>query len=531
MAGTPIAGAAVAAGRDQKGDHAHFDWSTLDPQSAAISLLSETVARKYLAFPARVENGRLIVVMADPSDYRAIQTIELKARMEVLPLAGQAEDVRRAIDIHYSGKLPEAITDRMDESFNDPVDIAAETVREIPLVTAISEGLESGEDSPVIQAIDSLIAQAVKARTTDIHVEPMENSVRVRFRIDGFLQEYANLPPAAHGAVLSRLKIMAGMDIAERRRPQDGHFSVRVGDKMIEVRAATIDTVHGEMAVLRVLNKTMELFKLDDLGMLDTTIATLRNLVKAPYGIILVCGPTGAGKTTSLYALLGQLDKDRMNVITIEDPVEYRFQGINSIQINEKAGLSFAGSLRATLRLDPNVILVGEIRDPETAHIAVQAALTGHLVMSSVHANDAVRAISRMLDLGVESFLLSSALLGVASQRMVRRVCTHCVVTYRPEGEELAVVKDLGLDPGAEYRKGEGCYFCASTGYRGRIGIYEVLTVTEALKALILKRASNADLLAEATLGGFTTLRHDGARKVALGITTPSEIARSVYTA
>ncbi len=514
-------------------DAGTFDWSTLEGNNAAVSLVPEAVARKYLAFPARVENGRLVVVMAEPTDYRAIQTLELKARMEVTTLHGSAEDIRRAIDIHYSGKMDEGVIKAMDRRFSEEEEghASGSEVREIALVTVAAEGPSAAEESPVILAVDSLISQAVKARATDIHIEPMADRVRVRFRIDGFLKEYAKLPLAAHGAALSRLKIMAGMDIAERRRPQDGHFSARVGENTLEVRAATTDTVHGEMAVLRILNKNIELFKLDELGMLEDTVSTIRKLLKSPYGILLVCGPTGAGKTTTLYASLGQLDKLRMNIITIEDPVEYRFEGVNSIQINEKAGLTFPGSLRATLRLDPNVIMVGEMRDPETAHIGVQAALTGHLVLSTVHANDAVRAMNRMLDLGVESFLLSSALLGVASQRMVRKVCTHCRVAYVPEGEEAALCVDMGLDPAMELSKGEGCYFCAYTGFRGRTGIYEVLTITEPIRAMILRRATAPEMLEEARKGGFKTMKEDGARKIALGITTPAEIMRSVYTA
>ena len=529
-AGPSGAAASVAATRDPRNEHQEFDWTTLEANNAATALVPEALARKYTAFPARVENGRLAVVMADPTDYRAIQTIELKARMEVVSFAGKAEDIRKAIDQHYAGMMPESVVEAMGERFTDDED-GGGGVREIPLIAGADESQAATDESPVIQAIDSLISQAVKARATDIHIEPMEDRVRVRFRVDGFLQEYARLPLAAHNAVMSRMKILAGMDIAERRRPQDGHFSVKVGDSSLEVRAATADTVHGEMAVLRLLNKRLQLFQLDDLGMLDDTATTLRKLLKAPYGIILVCGPTGAGKTTTLYASLGQLDKERMNIITIEDPVEYRFEGINSIQINEKAGLTFASSLRGVLRLDPNVVLVGEVRDPETARIAVQAALTGHLVLSSVHANDAVRAVNRMLDLGVESFLLSSALLGVVSQRMVRRVCSHCGAGYVPEGEDAALAREVGVDPEKGLRRGEGCYFCSFTGYRSRTGIFEILTASESVRSLILNKASNAEILSQAKLNGFMTMKEDGARKVALGHTTPSEILRSVYTA
>ena len=507
-----------------------FDWSTLEAGETATSLLPESLARKYIAFPARVEEGKLVVVMANPRDYRALQSLEMRARMEVVPLASSASDIINAIDIHYSTTMPSSISSAMDNRYFAKDDGRVE-IREIPLVLGGEEAaLEDADSSPVIQAIDSLINQAVKARSTDIHIEPMEDRVRVRFRIDGFLQEVARLPTAAHAALISRLKIMSSMDIAERRRPQDGHFAVKVGDSSIEVRSATTDTVHGEMAVLRILNKSLKLFSLDGLGMLEGTGNAMKRLLRAPYGIILVSGPTGAGKTTTLYSALSEMDSKTTNIITIEDPVEYRFPGVNSIQINDKAGLTFASSLRAVLRLDPDVILVGEIRDAETARIAVQAALTGHLVMSSVHANDAVRAVSRMVDLGVEPFLLSSALLGVVSQRMVRVICDHCTTTKTPEGDDLTAAVEMGFDPDQAMPAGEGCYFCAFTGYRGRTGLYEILTATEDFRQLVLQESDNQKLLEAARKTGFKTMKDDGLEKVNGGITTPFEVMRSVYS-
>ncbi len=504
-----------------------FDWSTLEEGEKATSHLPEELARKYIAFPVRVDEGKLVVVMADTTDFRAMQSLEMRARMEVVPVEGTIEDIVKAIDIHYSSSMPDAISSAMDTKYRGSDDGITQ-IRHIPLVLAADEASDP-DSSPVIQAIDTLISQAVKARSTDIHIEPMEERVRVRFRIDGLLHEVAQLPAAAQSALISRLKIMSGMDIAERKRPQDGHFSVQVGDADIEVRSATSDTVYGEMAVLRILNKSLTLFSLNDLGMLDNTNQTMHKLLSAPYGMLLVSGPTGAGKTTTLYAALNEMDNSRMNVITIEDPVEYRFPGINSIQINEKAGLTFPLSLRAVLRLDPDVVLVGEIRDAETARIAVQAALTGHLVMSSVHANDAVRAVSRLVDLGVEPFLLSSALLGVVAQRMVRKVCDHCVVSRVPEGDEAGATEALGLDPTAELAQGEGCYFCSFTGYRGRTGLYEILSATEEFRQLVLQQADNSELLEAARRAGFKSMKEDGIEKVERGLTTPYEVMRSVY--
>lgn len=505
-----------------------FDWTTLEADAAATSVVPEALARKYIAFPARVVEGKLVVVMANPKDYRALQSLEMRSRMEVIPIASPADDIINAIDLHYSSSMPDSISSAMDNRYVARAG-EHEEIREIPLVIGNEED-EDSDSSPVIQAIDSLISQAVKARSTDIHIEPMEDRVRVRFRIDGFLQEVARLPLAAHGALISRLKIMSAMDIAERRRPQDGHFSVKVGESSIEVRSATSDTVHGEMAVLRILNKSLKLFSLDDLGMLEYSRNAMRKLLGAPYGILLVSGPTGAGKTTTLYAALNEMDSRRTNIITIEDPVEYRFPGVNSIQINDKAGLTFPASLRAVLRLDPDTILVGEIRDAETARIAVQAALTGHLVMSSVHANDAVRAVSRMVDLGVEPFLLSSALLGVVSQRMVRMICDHCETMAEPEGDEATAAIEMGFQPGEKLKKGEGCYFCSFTGYRGRTGLYEILVATEDFRQQILVETDNSKLLATAKSNGFRSMRDDGLEKVQKGLTSPSEVMRSVYS-
>lgn len=505
----------------------NFDWASLAAGEAATKLLPEDLARKYLSFPARVEDNKLLLVMADPQDYRAIQTLELRTALEVSPVKGAPADVLNAIDIHYSTTMPDSISSAMDDEYDTPYD-ARDGIRQIALVVGTADA-ENADDSPVIRAIDSLISQAAKARATDIHIEPMESRVRVRFRVDGFLQEVGYLPLAAHNAIISRLKIMSGMDIAERKRPQDGHFAVQIEKNELEVRAATTDTVHGEMAVLRILNKSLKLFSLDDLGLRKDSNQDLKDLIKAPYGIILVSGPTGAGKTTTLYAGLNEIDSRRLNIITIEDPVEYRFPGINSIQTNDKAGLTFATALRAVLRLDPDVVLVGEIRDTETAKIAVQAALTGHLVMSSVHANDAVRAVSRLVDLGVEPFLLSSALLGVVSQRMVRRVCDHCRTDKVPEGEEAGAAEQLGFNPANAIPMGEGCYFCGFTGYRGRTGLYEVLSASEEFRQLVMQKASNKELMAEARRTGFKTIKEDGIEKVNNGVTTPFEIMRSVY--
>ena len=512
-----------------------FDWASLKPEDTATGLVPEKLARAHRAFPAGAEGRRLTVVMADPGDYVAIRNLEARTRMEVLPVQGDPTEIIRAIDVHYSAQMPDEVVQALDAKFaSGPRQDEGEVIREIPLVRDEARGETDDEASPIIAAVDSLMAQAVKARATDIHIEPFEERVRFRFRIDGFLQEITGFPRASHGALLSRLKVMAGMDIAERRRPQDGHFSLKVGNSSLDIRAATADTVHGEMAVLRILNKSLQLFSLDDLGLKEQPAAAVRGMLGAPNGILLVAGPTGAGKTTTLYAALNELDNRQSNIVTIEDPVEYRFEGVNSLQVSERAGLGFSDILRAVLRLDPDVVLVGEIRDQETARTAVQAALTGHLVLSSVHANDAVRAVSRIVDLGVEPFLLSSALLGVVAQRMVRKIDTNCPVLYQPDAGELSALENLGLEPGGggvELYRGDGCHFCGDTGYHGRTGLFEVLKATDDFRELIMAEAGYMDLFNQATADGLLTMQADGLHKVLDGETTLFEVLRSVHTA
>jgi len=517
-------------------DPGSFDWASLKPGDTATGLVPERLARAHRAFPARAEGRRLTVVMADPGDYVAIRSLEAKTRMEVLPVQGDPAEILRAIDVHYSAQMPDDVIQALDARFaSGSRREEGEGIREIPLVRSEADASSEDEEaSPIIAAVDSLMAQAVKARATDIHIEPYEDRVRVRFRIDGFLQEITGFPRASHGALLSRLKVMAGMDIAERRRPQDGHFSLKVGNANLDIRAATADTVHGEMAVLRILNKSLQLFSLDDLGLKAAPADVMRQMLGAPNGILLVAGPTGAGKTTTLYAALNELDSQQSNIVTIEDPVEYRFEGVNSLQVSERAGLGFADILRAVLRLDPDVVLVGEIRDQETARTAIQAALTGHLVLSSVHANDSIRAVSRIIDLGVEPFLLSSALLGVVAQRMVRKIDTNCPVLYQPDAGEMSALEDLGYESqggSIELYRGDGCHFCGDTGYHGRTGLFEVLKATDDFRELIMAEAGYMDLYKQAVTDGFLTMKQDGLNKVLDGETTLFEVLRSVHTA
>ncbi|MBE9482953.1 MAG: type II/IV secretion system protein, partial [Chloroflexi bacterium] len=362
-----------------------------------------------------------------------------------------------------------------------------------------------------------------------IHIEPEEDRLRIRYRIDGTLQDMMSLPMTIHPALISRIKILSDMNIADRHRPQDGQFSTEAKGRQIDVRVATAPIVNGEMADLRLLDKSMATLGLSELGMLPYSLEKYENVLKIPYGMILISGPTGAGKTTTLYASINSLDCLGRNIITIEDPAEYRFKDINQIQVNPQAGITFATGLRSILRLDPDVIMVGEIRDNETASIAVQAALTGHLMLSSVHANDAAGVLSRLLDLDIEPFLISSAVIGVIAQRMVRRICPDCSRSIEAPGiEQMTYEKEIG-EKRTEFLYGTGCKSCSYTGYLGRTGIFEIITISDAIRTMLSSRPSSSQIRAQALKEGMITMLNDGMHKVKANITTPTEVLRSAY--
>jgi len=389
---------------------------------------------------------------------------------------------------------------------------------------------EAIAQAPVVRAIDLLIKQAVRDRASDIHVEPQEDRLRVRYRIDGILNEVMSLPLSVHAPLLSRLKIMAGLNIAERRRPQDGQITFDMGDREVDIRVATSNTIYGEMTVLRILDKSFAFLPLEQIGFLPDVLEKYMKMMKTPFGMILISGPTGSGKTTTQYASVNQLDSIGRKIITIEDPVEYHFANINQMQVNPAAGVNFATGLRATMRLDPNVILIGEIRDKETAQIGTQAALTGHLVLSSVHANDTVSTIIRMIDLGIEPFLISSALIGVVAQRMVRRICPYCSRPTEVSAEEREAYEQEMKEERSEFMIGAGCNFCAGTGYLGRTGIFEVLVVSDTIRRMIVKNLESSEIRDQAHKEGTFSLWHDGMLKVKAGVTTPYEVLRNVFS-
>ena len=490
-------------------------WKHL-PQPEALQLIPESMARKYSAIPIAIEGNALRVVMANPSDILALEALASQSQMRIEPEPATAEEIQEAIDFNY--KAYDEI-EKQISSISLPDEKGAEQVN-----------LDTATDAPIAQALTLIIDEAVKARASDIHLQPEEDKLRVRYRIDGTLQDMFSLPLATATPLISRIKILANMNIADHHRPQDGQFSVKAKGRLIDIRVGTIATVHGEMAALRLLDKSRAMLDLSQLGFLPESLAKYEKMLKVPYGIILVSGPTGAGKTTTLYASINRLDRVGRNIITIEDPVEYRFKNINQIQVNPRAGITFASGLRSILRLDPDVILVGEIRDSETANIAIQSALTGHLVLSSIHANDAIGVVLRLIDLGVEPFLVSSALIGVVAQRMVRTICPNCArLVKAPLIEQLTYTQQMGEER-SEFVYGGGCKSCANTGYKGRTGIFEILQVSDELRALLVKGANATELREQARKEGLITLMKDGMTKVKEEITTPSEVLRNAYT-
>jgi len=487
------------------------------PQPEALQLIPEVVARRYNAIPLTISGRTMEVAMADPTDIFALEALAAQSRMRIKPVAATAKEVRDAIDFNY--KAYSEIEKQVSS-----ISIPAEVTDEKLAISATTE-------TPLVQALNLIVDEAVKARASDIHIEPEEDRVRIRYRIDGTLQDMMSVPLSAHRALISRIKILAEMNIADHFRPQDGQFSTEAKGREIDVRVATAPTVMGETATLRLLDKSLATLGLSELGMLPDSLAKYESMLKVPYGMILISGPTGAGKTTTLYASINSLDTQGRNIITIEDPAEYRFKDINQIQVNSQAGITFASGLRSILRLDPDVILVGEIRDAETANIATQAALTGHLMLSSIHANEVAGVLSRLLDLKVEPFLIASAVIGVVAQRMVRRVCPDCSrLIEAPLIEQMAYEKEM-KEKQTEFLYGTGCKSCAYTGHLGRTGIFEILTVSDSIRTMICNHASSTAIREQALKDGMITMMNDGMRKVKEGITTPAEVVRNAYIA
>jgi type IV pilus assembly protein PilB len=491
------------------------DLAEFNVDGAALLSVPQAVCRRYNALPIAYEDGKLLVAMSDPANVFAIDDIRSMSGNEVKPVVATKSDLVAAINRYH----------RADSDLDD-LTMVLDNEEEENL-----EGLrEVVEDAPIVKFVNLLITQAINDRASDIHLEPTERDLRVRFRIDGVLHEIMRSPKNIQSGVTSRLKIMADINIAERRVPQDGRLSVTVAGKKIDLRVATLPTVWGEKVVMRVLDNSTAMMNLSDLGFSQDNYDRYAVSFTKPYGMILVTGPTGSGKSTTLYATLNIVSRPEINVITVEDPVEYRIGGINQVQTNPKAGLTFATALRSILRSDPDVVLIGEIRDHETAQIAIEAALTGHLVLTSLHTNDAPSAMTRLVEMGIEPFLVGSALDAVLAQRLARKLCDKCKEPYVPEPQLLISSRYPWQDgdPIPTLHRAVGCAACAKTGYRGRLALHEVMSVSEDIERLTVARASAIDIGKIAVEQGMTTLRLDGMAKVLAGVTSLEEILRVV---
>jgi len=508
-----------------------FTSPTVDLELIAIpadvlALIPKQVALEQEVLPYKVEDDVLTVITYNPDDLQLIDTLSVLTKMRIKTVTPNTGDLTSFIKSKYEEA---AVQDTSAMSTESLMDIIApiEITKQADMAEA---SVEAASDAPIVKAVDFIITRAVKERASDIHIAPEENVLNVRYRIDGVLHHSVALPLGVMSAVLTRIKILGNMNIAERRRPQDGSFSAKIAGRTIDFRVATIGTNWGEYAVMRVLDKTYSLIDLEDIGMPQYFLEPYLQCLNSPFGMIIFSGPTGSGKTTSLYSSLAKLEKDKLNIMSIEDPIEYKFEGIRQIQVNRQADITFAKGLRQCLRLDPDVILVGEIRDKETAQTAVDAALTGHLVLTSIHANDAVGALVRLVDLGVEPFLVTSAVLATVSQRLVRRICPKCKeIQTAPVMDQLAYKQVTGKDK-ADFSYGKGCSNCSNTGYRGRIGVFELLLVTDTIKSMLSRGAGSVEIKQQAVKDGMLFMRHHGMSLAREGVTTPGEVARHVFT-
>jgi type IV pilus assembly protein PilB len=487
------------------------------PDPDALKAISESVARGLQVVPLRRVDGVLEMLVADPARPDLRQELERTTKSKVAFFVAAPSEVRLVIDQSYRALAGVA------EHIKEFEITSSARVTQEAVATAVDV------NAPVVQVVNAVITQALRDRASDVHIEPQGDQMRVRVRIDGALHDTLTLPGDMGPALVSRIKVMGGMNIVERRRAQDGQIETTVDGRALDIRVASTPVIFGEKVVLRLLDKSKPLYRFDDLGMPPSTHEIFAELVRSPFGMVICAGPTGSGKTTTLYATLGELDTNERNVMTIEDPVEYILPTVNQIQINEAADVTFAGGLKSILRQDPDVILVGEIRDIETARIAVQSALTGHFVLSSLHATDAASALHRFLDMGIEPFLIAPAVLAVVGQRLVRRICTHCRAEYVPTADELSFFRSIGGAEKDRFVQGEGCNFCSGTGYQERVGVYEVLRMTERMRELIIQDPVHSQMRELAIEEGMSPLRAQALRLVEHDITTIPEILRSVY--
>jgi len=478
-------------------------------------IISHETAKKYTVVAISKEGRQLTIATTDPMNFHALDDIKLETKLDVKPVIATSSDIKSAIVKLYERTQTDAAVEDLNKEY---------TIEDVEL---LSEKInENVDNAPVVRLVNLIINHAINSRASDAHIEPMENIVRIRFRIDGELYEQLSITKSAHAAVVTRLKIMGDMDIAEKRIPQDGRVQTMFGNTPIDLRLSVLPTVNGEKVVIRVLGGRGVVLERKQLGFTERNSQLFDNILKNPNGIILVSGPTGSGKSTTLYTVLNEINKPGINIITVEDPVEYRLAGVNQVQVNNKAGLTFANGLRSILRQDPDVIMIGEIRDAETAEIAVRASITGHLVLSTIHTNDSASTVSRLVDMGIEPFLVSASLVGVVSQRLVRRICTKCRVAKPTDKFEMDLLR---LDEPRDIYKGVGCANCNNTGYKGRIAIHEILVMTKELRAMVDARASTEQLRQSAIAAGTRTLRESCIDLVLNGTTTMDELIKVTY--
>ncbi|MCU1570078.1 MAG: type secretion system protein GspE [Naasia sp.] len=510
--------AQVAMARASQLGFAFVELAERTADAGALALVPSTLCRRHAVLPIAIEQGRLVLAMSDPNDVLALDDVRAAAAMPIRPAVAEHADLMSAIDRFYraDGELNDLTTSFERDSAAGGNDISI---------------AESGDDdAPIVRFVNLLVSQAIKDNASDIHIEPGEEELRVRYRIDGVLHEVQRAPRNIQAGVISRLKIMSEINIAERRRPQDGRMSVSHEGRQIDLRVATLPTVWGEKVVMRILDNSNTKRRMSELHLLERNFETYERAYTKPYGMILVTGPTGSGKSTTLYTTLHAVARPEINVITVEDPVEYRMEGINQVQVNPKAGLTFASALRSILRSDPDVVLLGEIRDKETAQIAIEASLTGHLVLSTLHTNDAPSAVTRLIEMDIEPFLVGSALDCVVAQRLARRLCEKCKAPYAVPAAELRLLgfPERLLDADGPMYRAVGCAACSGTGYRGRLAVHEVMEVSEQIERLAVSRASSAEIARTAQSEGMITLRQDGWAKVRAGLTSVDEVLRVV---
>ena len=504
----------------------YIDLSKTNIPTELAGVLPKNIAKQYQVVPVRVVKDEIFLAMSDPLNFYAIEEVRKAVRKRVVPMVAQAAQVERAIQVLYGNEgAAKAIEEMKREA---AASAESSQAQNIAFVTN-QLGDDAANNAPTIRLVNSIIERAITERASDIHLEPHENEMLVRMRVDGLMRDILTVPKDLQSSVISRLKIMSGMDIAERRVPQDGRFNVHIHDKDIDLRVSTLPTVFGEKIVARLLDKSGGNITKESIGLTGHDLEMFDKMIKCRSGVLLIVGPTGSGKSTTMYAMMGELNRREVNLVTLEDPVEYHVDGVNQVQINEKTGLTFASGLRSILRQDPDVIAVGEIRDGETAEIAVRAAITGHVVLSTIHTNDAVGTIERLEDIGVAPYLVATALRGVISQRLVRRICPKCRKAYTPDDEELS---ELGLRPGShmQFFRGEGCPECFNTGYRGRIAVFEMLSINSRVRRLIAEHKGREEIEAELKKpeSGFVSLRDNAMRLVMEGVTTSEELLRVV---